>query len=355
MEARANNEFRKHLAEQEQRWRERQQDRHLHEVYGSQFDVLKWDKFVDSESGMIIYSDPESGNAKVFHLKEVEDGSTITPPDERERRQAAKEKREQREHQVKNKKDKFVFVDSAIDLSDMPSKMVTRLIYLSTYAAFNTTKEDRNGKSINKKLGTPLLKNGIHLQRKDLAELLDVSEGTVVNFMKSVCPKFVCEDEAGGLYLVKDIFNRGGLKRKQFIQYQRIYNNSVRSLYKAAKGKYHAQLGYVFMMIPYINIEHNILCWEPTETDMEKIHPMTPKEFCMQIEKTTKNLSRLMNQYKDITFDVDGKQQHFCKVVSEWNNQKNGIICVNPAVIYAGTDAHRLDIMKLFFNENPGT
>lgn len=345
----------RHLAEQEQKWQERQQDRRLHEVYGSQFDILKWDKFVDSETGTIIYSNPESGDVKEFYQAEIEHGTIIIPPDEQKRRQAAKVKREQREYHVTNKKDKFVFVDSAIDLSDMPCKMVTRLIYLSTYAAFNTTKEDKNGKVINNKLGTPLLRNGIHLQRKDLTRVLGVkSERTVASFMEAVCPKFVCEDEAGGLYLVKDIFNRGGLKRKQFIQYQRIYNKGVRKLYEAAKGKYHAQLGYIFMMIPYINIEHNVICWNPMEKDMEKVRLMTPKEFYTQIGNSTKNLSRLMNQYKDITFDVDGKQEYFCKVMSEWNNQKNGIICVNPAVIYAGSDAHRLDIMKLFFNENPG-
>lgn len=353
MEARTNNEFRKQLAEQEQRWREQQQDRHLHEVYGSQFDVLKWDKFVDSESGMIIYSDPESGNAKVFHLKEVEDGSTIIPPDERERRQAAKEKREQREYQVKDKKEKFVFINSSIDFSDVPPAMVTRLIYLSTYAAY--IKQADKSKVFDKSLGTPLVRLGKHLQRKDLASVLGISERNAVNFVKCVCPRFICEDESGGLYLVKGFFARGKLKRKQFTRYQRLYNNGVRKLYEAVKGKYHAQLGYVFMMIPYINIEHNVLCWNPTETDIGKVQPMTPKDFCSLIAKSAKNLSRLMNLYKGITFDVDGKEEHFCKVVSDWNNQKNGIICVNPAVIYAGTDAHRLDIMKLFFNENPGT
>lgn len=345
-----------HLAEQERKWQERQQDRRLHEVYGSQFDILKWDKFVDSETGTIIYSDPESGDVKEFYQAEIEHGTIIIPPDEQKRRQAAKVKREQREYHVTNKKDKFVFVDSAIDLSDMPCKMVTRLIYLSTYAAFNTTKEDKNGKVINNKLGTPLLRNGIHLQRKDLTRVLGVkSERTVASFMEAVCPKFVCEDEAGGLYLVKDIFNRGGLKRKQFIQYQRIYNNSVRSLYEAANGKYHSWLGYVFMMIPYINLEYNILCWNPTETDRGKIQPMTPKQFCERIVYRNSNRNRLMNIYDSIMFDVGGKQEHFCKFTGSWNKQQDSIICINPNVIYAGTDEHRMDIMKLFFNENPGT
>ena len=342
----------RHLAEQERKWQERQQDRRLHEVYGSQFDILKWERTVDEESGMIIYTNPDNGERKEYYRTEVEYGTRMISPDEQKRIQAAKDKREQREHQVKDKKDKFVFINSAIDFSNVPPAMVTRLIYLSTYAAYITQAE--KDKVFDKSLGTPLVRNGVHLQRKDLAKVLDISPRHAVNFVKSVCPQFVCEDDAGGLYLVKGFFARGGLKKKQFIQYQRIYNKGVRKLYEAAKRKYHAQLGYIFMMIPYINIEHNVLCWNPLEKDMEKVRPMTPKEFCTQIENSTKNLSRLMNQYKDITFDVDGKQEYFCKVMSEWNNQKNGIICVNPAVIYAGSDAHRLDIMKLFFNENPG-
>ena len=313
-------------------------------------------RFVDEESGRIFHVNPDTGDAKEYVNMDVELGSRITPPDELKRQRAAKAERESRDLMNlwgKDKKEKFVFINSAIDFSNVPPAMVTRLIYLSTYAAY-TTQADRD-KVFDKSLGTPLVRNGEHLQRKDLAKVLGISERHAVNFVKSVCPRFVCEDEAGGLYLVKGFFARGGLKKKQFIQYQRIYNKGVRKLYEAAKGKYHAQLGYIFMMIPYINIENNVICWNPMETEMEKVRPMTPKEFCTRIGYNTANLNRLMNTYQSIMFDVNGKQEHFCKFVCGWNKQKDAIICVNPAVIYAGTAVRRLDIMKLFFNENPGT
>ncbi len=311
-------------------------------------------RFVDQESGRIFHINSVTGEAKEYYNMDVEVGSRIITPDEQKRQKDAKAEREQRDLMKlwgREKREKFVFVNSAIDFSNVPPAMVTRLIYLSTFAAY--AKANKDGMTFDKSMGTPLVRNGEHLQRKHLAEVLGISERHAVNFVKSVCPQFVCEDETGGLYLVKGFFARGGLKKKQFVQYQRLYNKGVRRLYEAAKGKYHAQLGYVFMMIPYISIEYNILCWDPMQAEMEKIRPMTPKEFCSRIGYSIANLNRLMNTYQSIMFDVNGKQEHFCKFMCEWNKQKDAIICVNPAVIYAGTEAHRLDIMKLFFNENP--
>lgn len=166
-----------------------------------------------------------------------------------------------------------------------------------------------------------------------------------------MCQRFISEDESGGLFLVKEVFTRGNLQKKQFVQYQKIFNKGVRKLYKATNGKYHAQLGYIFMVIPYINLEYNILCWNPLETDIEKVRPMTTKQFCQSVGYRLSNLNRLMTIYRDIVFDVNGKKEHFCKIVSNWNDQDNAMICINPAVIYSGKGVHRLDVMRIFFNE----
>lgn len=315
---------------------------------------------VDKDSGRIFRVNPDTGEVREYYNTDVEIGSRIITPDEQERIAEAKKAREQRELmkswrlQGCNKREKFIFVSTKVDFPGVPPAMVTRLIYLSTYAAYSAIAGMVKKKG-DKSLGNPLICNGVPLQRKDLAKVLSISKRHTANFFKAVCPQFIREDEQGNLFLVKGFFSRGGLRKKQFVQYQKVYNNGVRKLYEAANGKYHTQLGYIFMMIPYISVEYNILCWNPMETEMEKVCPISPKEFCTIVGYSLPNLNRLMKVYRSIMFDVCGKREHFCKIVCDWNDQSNAMICINPAVIYSGTGIHHLEIMKLFFNESQAT
>lgn len=290
----------------------------------------------------------ETGEVKDTVSFIVESGSYVVTPKQQEQRRKAREERIKKAMLRNGKKaEKFVFVDAKINFEGVSPAMVTRLLYLSTYAGY----KDEMGKDCPKDLGNPIIKNGIHLQKKDIAEVLQLSERHAANFLKEVCPTYVTEDKNGFLYLDSQSFVRGGLKKKNFKQYQQIYKNGVRRLYEAAKGKKHTQLGYVFMMIPFINIEHNVLCWNPDVKDMDKVLPMSPKEFCITVGYSYSNLNRLMKIYRTVTFDVEGRKEHLCKIISNRNDQPNAMICINPAVIYAGTTQSRLEISRLYFRE----
>jgi len=346
-----NNEFKKILAEQDRQWQERQQDKRLHDAYGSQFDILKWDRYVDDESGTILYTNHESGETKEYYLTEIECGTRIIPPDEQKRMQAAKEERIMRDLRRGGKrKEKFVFVDAHIGFEGVSPAMVTRLIYLSTFAGYKSELGKECPKE-KQEFGNPIIQNGVHLQKKDLAGVLKLSERNAAYFMKEVCPNYVQEDEDGFLYLDSNSFVRGGLKKRDFKRYQQIYSNGVRRLYEAANGRNLKQLGYVFMMIPFINIEHNILCFNPEETDMDRVIPMSPKEFCGAVGFAYSNLNRLMSVYSSIMFSVNGRKEHFVKLICDYNGQENGKILINPKVIYAGSALNRLEITRLFFAE----
>jgi len=299
-------------------------------------------RYVDEKTGRIFHIDPGTGESREYHNMDVEIGSRIISPDEQKRQRAAKAERERRAIERGGKREeKFVFVDANIDFSGMHPATITKLIYLSTYAGYS---EDRKRES-------PLTRSRVHLKRKDLADVLHISERHAASFLKEVSPTYVYADSKGYLYLDGQAFIRGGLRKKSFKQYQQIYHNGVRRLYEASKGKNHTQLGYVFMLIPFISIEHNILCWNPEEADIAKVVPMTPKEFCLKVGYDPSNIGRLMKIYSSILFDVNGKKEHFCKLVCDWNGQSNARICINPAVIYAGSAYNRVEITRLYFME----
>lgn len=124
-------------------------------------------RYVDEKSGRIFHIDPGTGESREYHNMDVEIGSRIISPDEQKRQRAAKVERERRAIERGGKREeKFVFVDANIDFSGMRPATITRLIYLSTYAGYS---EGRKRKS-------PLTRRGVHLKRKDLADVLQISE-----------------------------------------------------------------------------------------------------------------------------------------------------------------------------------
>ena len=65
-------------------------------------------------------------------------------------------------------------------------------------------------------------------------------------------------------------------------------------------------------MMPYVNVQWNIVCHNPLEDHLEMIEPMTLGEFCDVIGYDRTHAQRLLDNYRKITFNWKGKQQYFC-------------------------------------------
>ena len=98
-----------------------------------------------------------------------------------------------------------------------------------------------------------------------------------------------------------------------------------------------------FKMLPYISIEYNILCWNPTETELDKVEPMSFADFAKQIGYDSTHTSRLLAAYNKITFEVEGIRQLFCNVT--FNPE---YVIINPRVIYEGTQWEKVEILGVF-------
>lgn len=131
---------------------------------------------------------------------------------------------------------------------------------------------------------------------------------------------------------------------------QQFYIDGVRKLYRATKTKYHSRLDYLFKMLPFINIEYNLLCYPEftMETNLEKIELMSMAEFCDWIDYDVKHLNNLVSEYREIRFDVGGRQERFCALSYNGINKKNARICINPHILYSGSDYSKVEILGAF-------
>ncbi len=264
-------------------------------------------------------------------------GARVTEQNEIQRRIDAQAKRLEHEFEHRRKEGmQYYFVRSDSRFEGVSPAMVTRLIYLSTYARYdNAVMRTRK----------------THMERKNLPSVLGLSARHTANFWKEVSPKYVYEDENGFLYLNEAFFKRGKLQRKGFIQYQQFYDTGVRALYDASNGLYHKHLGYLFKLLPFINIEYNLVCWNPFETDINKIELLSMGEFCEQIGYDISHIDRLLKVYNKVRFPVDGRMERFCTMIYNGLDTYHAKICINPNIFYVGTNSGYIEVSKLYFDD----
>lgn len=281
----------------------------------------------------ILFIDRATGEA----IGGMDYGARVTEQNEIQRRIDAQARRLEHELEHRRKEGmQYYFVRSDSRFEGVSPAMVTRLIYLSTYARYdNAVMRTRK----------------THMERKNLPAVLGLSARHTANFWKEVSPKYVYEDENGFLYLNEAFFKRGKLQRKGFIQYQQFYDKGVRALYSAANGMYHKQLGYLFKLLPFINIEYNLVCWNPFETDINKIELLSISEFCEQIGYDISHIDRLLKVYNKVRFPVDGRMERFCTMIYNGLDTYHTKICINPNIFYDGTNSGYIEVSKLCFDD----
>lgn len=263
-------------------------------------------------------------------------GSIIYTP-EQQRVYKERKKQEQEEYLKSKscgvKKPSYTFVMTTADFTNVSHANLTRLIYLSTYLSYHNS-ELRKGERH-------------RITKKELPHILGISESAVRRFWCEVCPQYIYEEIDGTLKLNPDVFSRGKTERL-IAFYIKVFKKGMKSLYESVPKSKHKHLGYVFAMLPYVNIEHNILCYNTAEEDINKIEPMNMKDFCTEIGFDYRHVDRLHDIFKSITFDVDGKKELFCSIIRNTYNGKE-LMVINPKVFYSGKNEAAVAEFGVFY------
>lgn len=296
-----------------------------------------------TEDGRIVAINTRTGEIhRAVNLLTPEGSHVLTPEDqqrnrERKKRQAESQKRRDTSRELGN----FYFVKSEQEFPDLSPQTLARLIYLETYIGY----ADQTDKSRNKLIKT----QKTQMRREDLPEVLKVSRSLADEFWNEVSPKYVTADEKDFLYSNSKVFIRGALKRKEYTEYQKFYKNGIQSVYLSLKPSKHRYLGYVYQMLRFVNIEYNVLCSNPDETDRDKIELMTVRQFCEEIGFDVSNWCRLENVYRNLRFKVGENLEKFCAFVTDGGNKADMRIIVNPRIIYGGTDYQKVGALDIIF------
>ena len=117
--------------------------------------------------------------------------------------------------------------------------------------------------------------------------------------------------------------------------YTRVFVNTIRNLYINTKPIYHKQLYYFFKLLPYINLQFNILTENVKEEKSENITPMSMTDICKLLNVNTKDPKKMFKTLKSFMI---GDEYVLCK--HEINNIE--AYSINPKLYYMGTQIHNL-------------
>ncbi len=263
-------------------------------------------------------------------------GSIVYTPEQQQQYEERKE-HEQEEYlkskRYGEKKPSYTFVMTTADFENISPANLTRLIYLSTYLSYHNSE---------------LRKSERHrITKNELSDILGISERTAQRFWREVCPQYITEELNGTLKLNPDVFSRGKAKRL-IAFYIKVFSKGMKSLYYSVPKTKHKHLGYIFAMLPFVNIEHNILCYNTAEKDIDKIEPMSMKDFCAEIDFDYRHVDRLHDIFKNIDFDVDGKKELFCSIIRNTYNGKE-LMVINPKIFYSGKNETAVAEFGVFY------
>lgn len=274
--------------------------------------------------------DPDTGEICEMYNAWLPVGSKVYTPEQ----QAAYQKHLKAESRKIGRKTSnrelgaFAFVNVNNSFEKLKPANLARLIYLSTFLSFGSNVLMKTERSA--------------MRYDDLATILNCSKKTVDRFWEEVSPKYITLTDDGLMLTNNVIFMRDKIKDRSSY-FQKVYKVSVRKLFESAINL--NSIGYIFQMLAYVNIEYNVLCQNPEEAELQNIHPITLDQFCEFIGYNVNQKSRIINTYKKIKFNVNGREERLIAFVDSGQR-----IVINPRVIYSGSDFRKVQVLTLFYD-----
>jgi hypothetical protein len=240
-------------------------------------------------------------------------------------------------HEIDNGYFVFAFFESCKTMQERYPSLtqadLARLMFVGTYTGYQSGRlQHDNGNSINKKA---------------LEKLVGISHNRFGEFYRKLLAEDILQEHDGEIYVNPSVFYRGSLSDLKYnlkeYQRTRLFRKTVRDLYERYTGRATAQLAIIYAVLPFLNFDTNIVCFNPEENCEDKVRPMNLENLAALIGyRDTHKLKRSLNAVK-----VDG--QHAFWLPSNVNDKRERRIVVNPRIVFAGK-AESLRAIKVLFN-----
>lgn len=225
----------------------------------------------------------------------------------------------------------FTFYNLADHIGNELTKAdLARLLFLATHLTYNGN----------------ILKfdNGVAITKKNMPELLGLKNEAFNKFYKTVTQLSILVESHSGerISMCEDYFYKGSLPKnitEQGIAYTRTYVKGIRYLYaQYGTTRKAGQLGLLYLVIPYIHKDTNILATNTDEQERRFIEALTLEEVANILGYTPNKVTTAL------TSVILGDEYVF--MITQVGNEKN--VVVNPRVFWRGKGVPQGTVDTLF-------
>lgn len=183
--------------------------------------------------------------------------------------------------------------------------------------------------------------NGNKQRKSGLKNIWQLEKSNANKEFKMLCSiGYISTDEDDYIKVNQSIVNKG--KAHRDTTYTRLFSSTIQDLYYTTEPSQRKQLAYIYKLIPYINRYYNIVCSNPTETEMENIRRMDWKDLCAICGYHETQLKRFEEAVTH--FRYKGRP-----LIGQFMVEGRVTIIVNPAAYYAGNDRSQLYYINTLF------
>lgn len=239
-----------------------------------------------------------------------------------------------RQHTIDNGGFVWCLFNSMDRFKNLNKKDIARLLYLAIYVNYTDG-------ILKKGDGTKITTDTVHT-------LIKMSKKRGKEFIhKLVNEQIIQVDDDQQIYMNPKIFFKGEIdeikKVDKDLRYIRLFRNTVRQIFENAKENELAHIATIYSVLPYINLNHNYICHNPKEEDVQQIKMIDTKTLSNKLNYN--NYSKMMSQLRKLTVNGEPVFNFFDDV----KDARRKCIVVNPSVVYAGNNAEHLEVLKGMF------
>jgi len=292
------------------------------------------------------YVNPKTGEVMDFEGKTVYIQTEEEKQKTRDYFNQAKEREEKAKIINEKYKDYGNFIWNVYNINQqifpqLKASNITRLMFLSTYLNYD---------------GYLMFNQKTIMTKENMFKLLKLSDREFRSFYKDMIEnKMLCIKE-DKIYINEDMFGKGKLRNTVIAKFSdkekyitRLYIDGVRDLYDKSTPHSHKTLSYLFQILPYVNRQYNIVCFNPLEEDLKEVQGMSLGQFCETIGYSNHNSSQLFRYLFEPQFIINGKLTTAMRyVVDKGLDKSTYSMYINPRVYYAGNKWNEVEILGKF-------
>lgn len=137
--------------------------------------------------------------------------------------------------------------------------------------------------------------------------------------------------------------HKGKIKNSLKGESIRVFEKAIQEIYIDSLPKEHKRLGIFIKLIPFLNTQHNILCFNTEEERAIMINPLSIQDICKIVNHTVKNARRLEGELLKTTVN----EQPLLMKHTKFNSV---VYSINPKLFYKGNNIEQLTaLINLFY------